>query len=180
VPEASLENTGAGLAPAGDGWFVLNARDAVWLRLHRRGTRCDFETEAHSFPQLGFGLHVLEPGEPAGLYHAESEQEAFLVLSGECTLLVEGVERPLGPWDFFHSPAETEHIIVGAGEGPSVVLMTGTRSKEMTVRYPVSELAAHYGASVEAETTDPDEAYAGFVLGRWAKPPSWDRLPWAP
>ena len=84
MPEAPLDDTGFGLAPAGDGWFVLNACEAVWLRLDRRGTRRDFESEAHSFPQLDIGLHVLEPGQPAGLYHAESEQEAFLVLSGEC------------------------------------------------------------------------------------------------
>jgi uncharacterized cupin superfamily protein len=178
VPEAPLEDTGYGLAPAGDGWFVLNARDAVWLRLDRRGTRCDFETETHSFPQLGIGLHVLEPGQPAGLYHAESEQEAFLVLQGECRLLVEGEERLLQPWDFFHCPPGVEHIIVGAGDGPSVILMTGTRSNG-TVRYPVSALAARYGASADEETTDPEQAYAGFELGRWARPPSWSSLPWA-
>jgi len=57
------------------------------------------------FPQLGIILHVFERGEPDGLYHAQSEQEAFLVLSGECKLLVEGVERLLRAWDFFDSPA---------------------------------------------------------------------------
>jgi uncharacterized cupin superfamily protein len=179
MPEARLEDSGAGLAPADDGWFVLNAEDAVWLTWAARGSLCSFESEEHSFPQLGFGLHVLEPGQRTGLYHAESEQEAFLVLAGECRLLVEGTERILHPWDFFHCPAGTEHIFVGAGEGPCVILMTGTRSPDMEVRYPVSELAARYGASVTEETTDPDEAYAPFPLGRWAHPSCWDRLPWA-
>jgi uncharacterized cupin superfamily protein len=140
---------------------------------------CSFEREELSFPQLGFGLHVLEPGQASGLYHAESEQEAFLVLSGECLLLVEGTERILRRWDFFHCPAGTEHIFVGAGDGPSVILMTGTRSAGMTVVYPVSELAARYGAGVGEETTRPDEAYASLPLGRWARPACWDRLPWA-
>ena len=139
MPEAPLDDVGFGLAPAGDGWFVVNARDAVWLQLDARGSRCDFETEERAFSQLGFALHVLEPGVPAGLYHAESQQEAFLVLAGECRLLVEGVERLLGPWDFFRCPAGTEHMFVGAGDGPCVILMTGTRSKDMEVRYPVSE-----------------------------------------
>ena len=179
MPEAPLDDVGFGLAPAGDGWFVVNARDAVWLQLDARGSRCDFESEEHAFPQLGFALHVLEPGVPAGLYHAESQQEAFLVLTGECRLLVEGVERLLGPWDFFHCPAGTEHMFVGAGDGPCVILMTGTRSKDMEVRYPVSELAARYGASVDEETSDPDVAYARFELGRWQRPPSWNTLPWA-
>ena len=179
MPEARLEDSGAGLRPVGAGWFVLNARDAVWLTWDARGSLCSFESPEFAFRQLGFGLHVLEPGQPTGLYHAESEQEAFLVLSGECRLLVEGSERILRPWDFFHSPAGTEHIFVGAGDGPCVILMTGTRSEDATARYPVSELAARYGASVKDETTDPDEAYAPLPLGRWARSPSWDRLPWA-
>ena len=31
VPEAPLERTEQGLAPAGDGWFVLNAKNARWV-----------------------------------------------------------------------------------------------------------------------------------------------------
>jgi hypothetical protein len=64
------------------------------------------------------------------------------VLSRECRLLVEGEERLLRQWDFFQSPAGTEHIFVGAGEGPCVILMTGVRPEDMRVLYPVSELAA--------------------------------------
>ena len=179
MPEARLEDSGSGLVPAGDGWFVLNVRDARWLTWDARGSLCSFESPEFEFPQLGIGLHVLEPGQPTGLYHSESQQEAFLVLFGECTLLVEGTERPLRQWDFFHSPPWTEHIFVGAGDGPCVILLTGTRSKDMEVLYPVSELAARYGASVKEETTNPDAAYAPLPLGRWGRPPCWDRLPWA-
>jgi uncharacterized cupin superfamily protein len=177
--EAPLVDTGSGFVPAGDGWFVLNARDARWLTWEARGSLCSFESEEFDFPQLGVGLHVLEPGQPTGLYHGETEQEGFLVLSGECTVLVEGTERSLRQWDFFHCPAWTEHIFVGAGDGPCVILMAGSRSRDMAVRYPVSELAARYGASVQEETTDPDEAYAPLALGRWGRPSCWDRLPWA-
>jgi hypothetical protein len=46
VPEARLEASGSGLEPAGGGWFVVH----------------------------GVRLHVLEPGEPNGLYHSESQQ----------------------------------------------------------------------------------------------------------
>src|SRR5215204_563194 len=89
------------------------------------GSGCGFESQEFEFPQLGINLRVLEPGEPNGLYHSENQQEAFLVLSGECGLLVEGEERLLRPWDFFHSPAGTEHIVVGAGARPCVILMAG-------------------------------------------------------
>ena len=44
---------------------------------------------------MGINLAVLEPGQPNCMYHGEDEQEDFLVLSGECLLLVEGEERRL-------------------------------------------------------------------------------------
>ena len=187
MSEARLDDSGSGLAPAGDGWFVVNVRDAAWLtsetattsEKRSSGAECAFESREFEFPQLGVRLHVLEPGEPNGLYHSETQQEAFLVLSGECRLLVEGAERLLRPWDFFHSPAGTEHIFVGAGDGPCVILMAGSRSGDWRVLYPVSELAAHYGASAEEETSDPKQAYAGFEPSRRERPSYWSRLPWA-
>ncbi len=183
MPEARLEDSGSGLAPATDGWFVVNVRDAEWWTTESgkqpRGSMCEFESQKFEFPQLGFRLHVLEPSEPNGLYHAESDQEAFLVLSGECRLLVEGEERLLRPWDFLHSPAGTEHIFVGAGDGPCVILMAGTRSEDAQGLYPVSELAARYGASVAEEARDPEQAYSGFEWFRRERPSYWDSLPWA-
>ena len=183
MAEARLDNFGSGLAPASDGWFVVNVRDAEWLTSENgekrpSGAECSFESQEFEFPQLGIRIHVLEPGEPNGLYHSESEQEAFLVLSGECRLLVEGEERLLRPWDFFHSPAGTEHIFVGAGDGPCVILMAGARSEDWRVVFPVSELAARYVASAEEETSDPRQAYTQFEPSRRARPSYWGQLPW--
>jgi uncharacterized cupin superfamily protein len=181
VPEAQLEDFGSGLTPVTEGWFVVNVRDAEWWNSAMRGARCAFDNEYGDppveFAQLGINLTVLEPGE-TGLYHAEENQEAFLVLSGECALLVEGEERRLRPWDFFHSPPWTEHAFVGASEEPCVILMVGARSGP-GVHYPVSELAARYGASVAEETSDWRQAYAGVELFRRERPPNWARLPWA-
>ena len=128
MPEAPLQESGSGLAPTGPGWFVLNVGEAMWLTTEggekkRSGSECAFETPMAEFAQLGVRIHVLPPGEPNGCYHAENQQEDFLVLSGECTLLVEGEERTLRAWDFFHAPAGTEHIFVGAGDGPCAILM---------------------------------------------------------
>jgi uncharacterized cupin superfamily protein len=158
--EARLDQTDAGLVPADDGWYVVNAADAAWGRHEHLGTWCTFEGEVR-FPEYGIGIHVLWPGQPNGMYHAESVQEDFLVVAGECLLLIEGEERPLRAWDFVHCPGETEHIFVGAGSGPCVIVMAGSRA-EHTIRYPVSELASRHGASVEVETGVPKEAYARF------------------
>jgi uncharacterized cupin superfamily protein len=185
MPEAPLEDRGSGLAPAADGWFVVNVRDAMWLTseggtLKPSGSECTFESAKAEFGEVGVRLHVLPPGQPNGLYHTETKQEDFLVLSGECVLLVDGDERHLHAWDFFHSPAGTEHIFVGAGDGPCVILMVGARTGDWGVHYPVSELAARYDASVEQETSSPEQAYVGrFEPSRRERPEYWDSLPWA-
>jgi len=164
VPEATLTATEGGLVPEGEGWFVLNARDARWLD-GEMGVFTTFAGEKR-FEHVGFNLAILRPGEPNGMYHAESAQEDFLVLSGECVLLVEGQERRLRAWDFVHCPPDSEHIFIGAGEGPCLIVMVGARPEGRGVRYPVSELASKHGASVDTETTDPREAYARFSEDR--------------
>jgi uncharacterized cupin superfamily protein len=164
VPEAPLEETGSGLVPAGEGWFVLNAREARWRHHEGRGKRLRFEGETY-FPQVGVSLYVLAPGEPIGMYHWEADQEDFLVLSGEALLIIEGEERPLRQWDFVHCPPETKHIIVGAGNAPCTVLAVGAREHQAGADwggYTVEEAALRHGAGVEQETTDVDEAYARF------------------
>jgi uncharacterized cupin superfamily protein len=170
VEEARLAEVESGLAPLTEGWFVVNVRDAAWLTNEAFGARCVFEAdrpvlrrrpdlELQRFASLGITLAVIEPGQPSGLYHAESNQENFLVLAGEYLLLVEGEERPLRAWDFVHCPPGTAHAFVGAADGPCVILMTGSRRPEKQIVYPASDLARRYGAVVEAETSSPSEAY---------------------
>lgn len=179
--EARLQETPAGVEPGGEGWFVVNVRDTAWVTHHAFGSGCVFESRKSApFPELGINIGTLQPGQPACLYHEENAQEDFLVLAGEAVLLVDGQERPLRAWDFFHCPAGTEHVIVGAGDGPAIVLAVGTRPSQEQLRYPRSELAARYGASAEQETPKPDEAYAPFAPPpKPGRPDYWDELPWA-
>jgi uncharacterized cupin superfamily protein len=161
VPEAPLEQVGHGRAPAGPGWFVLNAREARWAADPTFGAFTRFEGDDDArFEQVGINIGVLQPGQPACLYHGEGDQEDFLVLSGECVLLIEGEERRLKAWDLVHCPAWTEHVIVGAGDGPCAVLAIGARTSEDVV-YPVSELAQRYGAGAEIEHRRGAEGKAG-------------------
>jgi uncharacterized cupin superfamily protein len=178
--EAKLQETPAGLEPTGDGWFVVNVRDTAWVTHHAFGSGCVFESRQDApFPQLGINISVLEPGEPMCLYHEESAQEDFLVLSGECILLANGEERPLKTWDFVHSPAGTEHVIVGAGDGPSIILAAGARPEDEQLHYPRNELAERYGASAEKDTPNPQEAYSRFERPEPGRPKYWTDLPWA-
>ena len=183
VPEAPLEQTEDGLLPVGPGWFVLNARDGRWNeRPGRRGLTFTGKTEWESdwlFPMLGVNLAVLAPGEPNSMYHWETETEAFLVLSGEALLIVEGQERPLRQWDFAHCPPKTEHVIVGAGDGPCVVLAMSSRENQAFGpygEYTANEVARRYGASPKETTQDGEEADAGWPESQ----PSRYREGWLP
>jgi uncharacterized cupin superfamily protein len=164
VPESPLEPTEHGLVPKGKGWFVLNAREAPWIERKGRGVYCEFEGD-EDFSQLGINLQVLAPGEPMAMYHWEADQEDFLVLAGDAVLIVEGEERPLRQWDLAHCPAGTNHVIVGAGDRPCLVLAVGARDRSTGPdwgAYTVDEAALRHGAGVDHETAKPDEAYARF------------------
>jgi uncharacterized cupin superfamily protein len=179
VPEAELQETEAGLVPASAGWFVLNAREARWFDNPGRGhsvplTGCD-EYEAESFfPMLGLAIRVVRPGEPTSVYHWETEQEDFLVLSGEALLIVEGEERKLEQWDFVHCPPGTKHAFVGAGDGPCVLLCASSRQFQKDGPwgfYCADETAARHGASAPEDTQDGDVADAGGAPRRATRYP---------
>jgi uncharacterized cupin superfamily protein len=102
------------------------------------------------------------------MYHYENDQEDFLVLAGEALLVIEGEERPLRRWDLVHCPPGTNHVIVGAGESPCLVLAVGARDRSTGPdwgAYTVDDAALRHGAGVEGETTEPAEAYARFRKG---------------
>jgi uncharacterized cupin superfamily protein len=168
IPEAPLEQTENGVVPAGPGWFVLNAREAPWRERPGRGRFCEFESPEDNradFEQLGVNLTILGPGEPMAMYHHEADQEDFLILAGEASLVIEEQQRALRAWDFVHCPAGTEHVIVGAGDGPCLILAVGARDRSTGPEwgaYPVSQAALRLGAGVEVATTVPAEAYARF------------------
>jgi uncharacterized cupin superfamily protein len=175
VQEATAEETPYGRHITSDGWFVLNLGDALAVRNEAKGgASYPLEPRGHPFPDVGVHVGVLWPGDPNCLYHREGVQEGFLVLSGECILIVEEEERPLRQWDYVHCPAGTRHVFVGAGEGPCAILALGARPDE-PILYPVSEVAARYGASVAEETGVPAEAYAD-----WPGEYEPVRLPWPP
>ncbi len=163
VAESKPRETKHGLVHDEPGWFVVSAREERWARWDRMGLYCNFEGKKR-FPQLGINVNVLEPGESLGRYHVEAAQEDFLVVAGECMLVIDEEERPLRAWDFVHCPPGVPHMIVGAGDGPSVVIAVGRRGLSRPgLVYPVSKVARKHGVSVKKETKDPREAYADLA-----------------
>jgi uncharacterized cupin superfamily protein len=168
MAEAEITETTEGLVARGEGWYVINAAEAVWQHVPEAGCYCALEG-AVRFTQVGINLNMLLPGEASSLYHAEENQEGFLILAGECLLVVDGQERRLRAWDFFHCAPRTAHVLIGAGETPCLFVAVGARRKAAAVVYPVSETAVRHRAGVTVETTSPAEAYTGLpasVAGR--------------
>ena len=194
MEEARLERVESGLAPVTAGWFVVNAGDAAWMNNDATEAVAIFESDEFVLrgrpdlseyvkPGAGFALRVLRPGRPSGMYHAESVQEDFLVVMGECIAIVEDQERHLRTWDFLHCPPGAAHTFVGAGDGPCVLVCAGNRDLDEETFWRVykpSEVAARYGASVERETSSSAEANAAY-RDRWRveRPEEWSQLPWS-
>ena len=158
--EAPVRLSKNGLVVDGEGWFVVNARESRWRDEGPLGSFCTFEGKRR-FPHFGINISVLEPGERIGMYHREKAQEAFLVLAGECTLIVEGKQRRLAAWDFFYCAPNTEHIIVATAKQAAIILAVGGRGRGVAgdLVYTVCKAAARHGASVARKTTDPAVAY---------------------
>ena len=173
IPEAPLERTEHGVQAVGPGWFVVNAREAVWGDSDEMGvfTRLGEGPKAR-FEQLGINVGVLWPGQPACMYHREPNQEGFLIVQGECILFVEGEERRMKKWDYFHCPPETNHVMVATGDEPCVAVAVGSRASRGVV-YPEFEPARRHGGAVETETPDPKEAYAGMEVRDAAYKDGW-------
>ena len=76
VPESKLEKTEHGLVSNGEGWFVLNMRDAVWRHVDGFGASpvADKLEGERQFGQIGVDPFMLSPGEPMALYHWEADQ----------------------------------------------------------------------------------------------------------
>jgi uncharacterized cupin superfamily protein len=158
IPEAKLVQSPEGITPQGDGWYILNAKDARWSKNEKFGQSCGFEGDKR-FSQYGFNIHIIKPDQPSCHYHGEDDQEDFLVLKGQCKLIIEGQERLLKEWDFLHCPKWARHVFVGTGTEPCVIVMTGGRAGH-GVTYPVNDLVKKYDACPPTETNSPKESYS--------------------
>jgi uncharacterized cupin superfamily protein len=187
MDEARMEQVASGIAPVTPGWFVVNAADAAWCSNDEAyGGVCIFESDEfvlrgrpdlpqYEKPHAGFTLRVVPPGKPVCLYHAESVQEDFFILQGECTLIIEDEERKLHAWDFVHCPPMAGHAIVNTGSEPCILLATGNRRDDLERVHPRSETAARFDASSDGTVAEPPKR------GQWEvkRPEGWDNLPWA-
>jgi uncharacterized cupin superfamily protein len=74
---------------------------------------------------FGLNLIVLEPGQRGRIHAHERQEEVYLVLDGELTLLVEGVEHRLGADEAIRVGPAVRRQLANAGRRPVVVLALG-------------------------------------------------------
>ena len=110
--------------------FIINVAAAPAISHSRRATVIKLEPDDVQWPDTGVNIRIMQPGQPSSRYHSEPVQEDFLVLHGECIVILGSEERSLRQWDFLHCPAGIEHVFVGAGDGPCAVLMIGSRRED--------------------------------------------------
>ncbi len=172
--EARIDETEQGRLPVGEGWFILNLGEMPWETVPGFGVwrDVDWARASGDTPSVGVHIHVLQPGETNGYYHAEAAEEGFIVLSGECLAVVEGQERPMRQWDYLHSPPGTAHATIGAGDRPCAILMFGSPDPRRKVEWIADEIAARHGASVERATSDSGEAYGHLPAEVFTPPPA--------
>ena len=155
--------------------FIVNVGEAPALAHPQAGITVPFEDRAERFGDFGINITMLQPGEPGAMYHSESVQESFLVLGGNPIVILDDRTHALKSWDFVHCPPGTNHVFVGAGAGPSWILMVGARRPDATIHYPRSDAAAAHGASAEESTDDSGKAYAA-----WSGEFRGTTMPWPP
>ena len=177
VDEARLEDTEYGRAPATEGWFVVNVRDAAWMRNSKFGAACIIESADVQFPQIGYTIAVLGRGGRAASITARttrrtssssraSASRSSRARSGGCGRGTSSIARP-----------GTEHIFVGAGDEPCVIFMAGARAHRGSAVYPRNEVALRHGAGVEVETARSRDAYAPFPAHEPGPPANFAGLP---
>jgi mannose-6-phosphate isomerase-like protein (cupin superfamily) len=86
-----------------------------------------FQTLRRELGVSGFGLNaiVLAPGERGRVHSHEHQEEVYLVLEGELTLVLEDAERVLGRYELARVAPSARRQLVNAGREPVVLVALG-------------------------------------------------------
>ena len=74
---------------------------------------------------FGMSLVTLQPGERGRIHAHERQEEVYLVLDGELTLVVEGIERPVARGGLVRVAPPVRRQLVNRGPDPLVLLALG-------------------------------------------------------
>ena len=103
----------------------MSEPDVTLTRLDRGAER--FQTLRRELRVSSFGLNllVLQPRQRGRIHAHERQEEVYIVLEGELTLLIEGSEHLLGPDEVARVGPAVRRQLANAGSAPVVVLALG-------------------------------------------------------
>jgi uncharacterized cupin superfamily protein len=74
---------------------------------------------------FGLNLLCLEPGQRGRIHRHRRQEEVYVVLAGELTLVVEARPQRLARWEAVRVPADVRRQLVNRGPGRLVLLAVG-------------------------------------------------------
>ena len=100
--------------------------DVALARIDPRGLE-RFQTLRRELGVTGFGINalVLQPGQRGRIHRHEHQQEVYLVLDGELTLVLDDGEHVLGRYELARVGPAARRQLVNAGREPLVLLALG-------------------------------------------------------
>jgi uncharacterized cupin superfamily protein len=100
---------------------------------------------AGGLTQFGAHLETLHPGGQSSQMHWEEHEDEFLyLLSGQLTVVEDGVESVIGPGDAccWKAGLPVAHCLKNHTDAPAVYLIVGSRNPQNICHYPGLDLLA--------------------------------------
>jgi uncharacterized cupin superfamily protein len=93
-----------------------------------------FNTLRRELGVTGFGINllVLQPRQRGRIHAHEQQEEVYVVLDGQLTLVVEGEERVLGPREIVRVGHSVRRQLVNAGDERVVLLALGAAGQHIS------------------------------------------------
>jgi uncharacterized cupin superfamily protein len=101
--------------------------------------------DAGGLTQFGAHLETLHPGGQSSQMHWEEHEDEFLyLLSGQLTVVEDGVETVIGPGDAccWKAGLPVAHCLKNHTDAPAVYLIVGSRNPQNICHYPGLDLLA--------------------------------------
>lgn len=97
--------------------------------------------------------HVVPPGYAVPPHHHADEDEAYLMLEGEVTFSVDGVERIARPGDFLFAPRQRPHSFRNVSGAPARMIVLCTPGAKLEAFFRKLDAEAKAGAPDVATVT---------------------------
>jgi uncharacterized cupin superfamily protein len=103
------------------------SEETVTFSALKRSSSERFQSLRRELGVRGFGINliVLQPGQRGRIHAHQQQEEVYLVIEGELTLMIDGAAHVLGPDRLARVPASVRRQLVNAGSARLALLALG-------------------------------------------------------